>query len=60
MALAYFAYLIVDNYSTVTGSSSNIVNGLPLGIIVIAALGFVIGVRRPQHAPLDSLESERV
>lgn len=56
LALSYFAFLVIDNYALVTGSSSNIVNGLPIMILVIAIVGYVIGARRPQFAPLDIVE----
>lgn len=59
-SLAYFAYLVVDNYSLVTGSTSDLVNAMPLLIVLVAVIGLVIGVTRARQAPLDILESETV
>lgn len=57
-ALAYFSYLILDNYSVITGSTSNVVNLLPLVIVVVALVGLVIGMTRAQAAPLDIVASD--
>ncbi|MBB4660661.1 APC family permease [Conexibacter arvalis] len=45
--------LIVDNYSLLTGSTSSVVNALPWLLVVAAAIGFVVGWKRPPRAPLD-------
>lgn len=58
LALSYFAYLIVDNYAVVTGSTSDIVNRLPFLILVIAAIGFVIGARQQKPAILDAVAAD--
>lgn len=55
LALGYFAFLAVDNYSAVTGSASDVVNRLPLILVVIAVVGFIVGSRRSQPALLDAV-----
>ena len=56
LALAFFAFLVVANYSLVSGSTSTLVNWLPALIPIVAAIGFVIGLRRTEQTPLDALE----
>lgn len=58
VVLTYFAYLIVSNYSVVSGSTSPVVNRLPLVLLAVAAIGFVIGLRHAQRSPLDVLADE--
>lgn len=53
LALAAVAYLIIDNYSLLTGSTSTVVNSLPWLIVVFAAIGFLVGSLRPLKTPLD-------
>jgi amino acid transporter len=55
VALAFFAYLVVSNYKLLTGSTSPLANGLPVLIVVVGVSGVIIGIRQPQHRPLDSL-----
>ncbi|WP_320673121.1 APC family permease [Patulibacter defluvii] len=55
LALSFFAFLIVNNYALVSGSTSGVVNRLPLLLLVVAAVGFAIGARRSQRTPLDAL-----
>lgn len=59
LALAFFAFLIVNNYALVSGSTSGLVNRLPLLLLIVAAIGFAVGLRRPQRVPLDALEVPR-
>ena len=56
LALAFFAFLVVANYSLVSGSTSTLVNWLPALIPIVAVIGFVIGLRRTEQTPLDALE----
>lgn len=53
VSLAVVCYLILDNYALLTGSTSEIVNGLPWLLLAVAALGFVIGWMRPLRTELD-------
>lgn len=53
LGLGYACYLIIDNYPLLTGSTSDIVNGLPWMLLVVAAIGFVIGWVRPLRTELD-------
>lgn len=46
-------YLILDNYELLTGSTSDLVNGLPWLLVIVALIGFVIGSLRPLRTPLD-------
>jgi amino acid transporter len=56
LALTFFAFLVVANYSLVSGSTSTLVNWLPALILIVGAIGFAIGLRRTDAAPLDALE----
>jgi amino acid transporter len=56
LALTFFAFLVVANYSLVSGSTSTLVNWLPALILIVGAIGFAIGLRRADAAPLDALE----
>jgi amino acid transporter len=56
--LTYFAYLIVTNYSLVSGSTSTVVNRLPLVLVALAVIGFAIGLRHSQRTPLDVMEGD--
>lgn len=58
IGLLYACYLVIDNYALLTGSSSAIVNGLPWLLLVVAAIGFVIGWVRPLRTPLDVFGTE--
>lgn len=58
LALGYFAFLIVDNYALVTGSSSRLVNSMPLLLVAAGLAGVVIGWLRPRRAPLDVTTAE--
>lgn len=58
LALAYFSYLIIDNYSLVTGSTSALVNRLPWVLAVVGLIGLAVGVLKPQEAPLDAVSTE--
>jgi len=58
LALTYFCYLVVDNYSLVTGSTSGLVNHLPFVLLVVGLLGLVIGLLKPQQSPLNALSEE--
>jgi amino acid transporter len=58
LALAFFAFLIVDNYGLITGSTSSVVNNMPWALVVVAMIGIVIGVVRPQRAPLDIVAND--
>jgi hypothetical protein len=51
--LATACYLIVDNYSLLTGSKSGIVNGLPWLLVAVALIGYAVGSVRPPGAPID-------
>jgi amino acid transporter len=52
--------LIVDNFSTVTGSESGVVTNLPWLIPIVAVLGFIAGRLRPGREAIDvfALEAE--
>ena len=58
LALTFFAFLIVDNYELITGSTSSVVNGMPWALVVVAVIGIVVGVMRPQQAPLDIVAND--
>jgi amino acid transporter len=45
-------YLIIDNYSLLTGSTSSVVNNLPWVLLIAAVVGAVVG-GRPSGEPLD-------
>jgi amino acid transporter len=60
LALTYFCYLIIDNYSLVTGSSSDLVNRLPLSLLVVGLIGLGVGLLKKQEAPLDAVPEEPV
>jgi amino acid transporter len=55
LALAYFSYVILDNYALVTGSDSDLVNAMPLLILVTAVVGYVIGSRQRRAPILDAV-----
>jgi amino acid transporter len=59
LALAFFSYLIIDNYELITGSTSSVVNGMPWLLVLVAVVGVVIGFVRPQRAPLNILADDR-
>jgi amino acid transporter len=53
IGLSTAVFLIVDNYSLLTGSESAVVNGLPWLLVVVAVIGFVVGSVRPLRADVD-------
>jgi hypothetical protein len=55
LALAYFAFVILDNYAVVTGSDSDLVNATPVLILATAVVGGVIGSRQRQEPILDAV-----
>ncbi|MBM7515061.1 APC family permease [Nocardioides nitrophenolicus] len=55
LALAYFSYVILDNYALVTGSDSDLVNAMPLLILATAVVGYVIGSRQRRAPLLDAV-----
>ena len=57
LVLCYFAYLIVSNYSLITGSTSDVVNRLPWVLPVVAVIGFVIGLRQHSRTPIDMADA---
>jgi amino acid transporter len=57
-ALGYFAYLVVDNYELITGSTSTLVNRLPLALVAVGIIGVVVGAVKKQEAPLDAVADE--
>lgn len=54
-AIGLFAgcFLIVSNYSLLTGSESSLVNSMPWLLVIVAGIGAVIGTVRPLRADLD-------
>lgn len=50
--------LIVDNYASLTGSSSGVVNNLPWLLLVVAVVGFVVGTVRPLRRPVNVFADE--
>lgn len=57
VGLVIACYLVIDNYSLLTGSDSAIVNGLPWLLVLTAVVGYVIGSVRPLRAPIDVFAS---
>lgn len=58
LVLCYFAYLIISNYELITGSTSTVVNRLPLVLPVLALVGIGIGLRHRARTPLDMVDQK--
>lgn len=53
VGLGVATVLIIENYASLTGSSSTIVNNLPWLLLVFAVVGFIVGTVRPLRRPVN-------
>lgn len=59
IGLTVAAVLIVQNYASLTGSQSEVVNNLPWVLAIAAVIGFVVGAVRPLRRPVNVFADEQ-
>lgn len=53
IALTGLLVLVLDNYHLLSGRASGLLNQLPWLVVIVAAMGFVMGSARPVHTPAN-------